>query len=133
MDPSFNLDGQHIRFGRVCDSNVISIYKDDKCLTACDTSDFTAFVFPPNQYLGYYGYQHFLQCQPKVLSPNQPVVLKKKDKNGLPLKGTIKDMFSEFHFSVNCTNGNVYDCHITDLEDNDEYNLHVGDYIFFVV
>ena len=68
-----------------------------------------------------------------MLSPNQPVVLKKKDKNGLPLKGTIKDMFSEFHFSVNCTNGNVYDCHITDLEDNDEYNLHVGDYIFFVV
>ena len=101
-------------------------------LTVCSTSDLTVFVLSQEgKYLGYHGYQQYrIKSQPKLLTQNQKVCLRKKGEDGEEITGIIREMFSDFCVSVELNNGKLWNLTITDLN-CDEYMLRPGDYVFF--
>lgn len=134
LDSSFNLNEYHIQLAKVVNSNVYEVYDSKDRLTVCSTSDLTAFVLPPeDEFLGFHGFQQYLKKKPKSLQENQPVQLKILGENGLPLSGVIRELFTDFCFSVYCSDGKTRKAVITDLEGCDAYMLHPGDYVFLVM
>lgn len=135
LDSSFNLDESRIQLAKVVYSNVYEVYDPNDRLTACTTSDLTAFVLPPeDKFLGYHGYEQYLnKSKPKSLYENQPVRLRMKGENGLPISGVIRTLYTDFHFLVYCNDGVSRKATITDLEDYDDYMLHPGDFVFLIM
>lgn len=135
LDSSFNLNENRIQLAKVVNSNVYEVYDPTDRLTVCSTSDLTAFVLPPeDEFLGIHGYYQYLRkYKPKSLSENQHVRLKMIGENGLPLTGVIRELYTDFCFSVHCSDGKTRKALITDLEDCEEYMLHPGDYVFLIM
>lgn len=132
LDSSFNLNEYEIQLAKVVNNNVYEVYEPSDPLTVCSTSDLTVFVLSQEgKYLGYHGYQQYrIKSQPKLLTQNQKVCLRKKGEDGEEITGIIRDMFSDFCFSVELNNGKLWNLTITDLN-CDEYMLRPGDYVFF--
>ena len=135
LDTSFNLNEYRIQLAKVVNSNVYEVYDSNDRLSVCSTSDLTAFVLPPeNEFLGCHGYYQYLKkFKPKSFTENQPVKLKIVGENGLPLTGIIRELYTDFCFSVYCSDGKTRKVMITDCEDCEEYMLHPGDFIFYVL
>ena len=132
LDPSFNLNEHEIQLAKVVNNNVYEVYEPSDPLTVCSTSDLTVFVLSyEDKFLGYHGYQQYkLKNQPKLITENQKVRLRKKGENGEEITGIIQDMFSDFCFSVEFNNDKKRNLTIIDL-DCDEYMLRPGDYVFY--
>lgn len=131
LDSSIDLSRNRIQLGHVEDCNVVEVFDASFRLNGCSYSDFTVFVLPPEgHFLGARAFNQYKLHTPEMIQTGQSVKLNVKGKNGLPVTGVVKEVYTDFCFAVECSDGQKRQVLVTDLIDGDKYMLQQGDFVF---
>ena len=144
LDPALGLHNKRLFMDVMSDHNVIGKFLRDADMIHPERfplsrislslgENLIVFVLPGNgNYLGSRMSEQYDEFHPiPQLKENMKVQLRRKDMNGNPMKGVIRELVSDFCLKLTLEDNSSETLMITDIEGGERYMPVQGDYIIY--